>query len=88
LRLAKFSLEQGDQVKVFLIGKGVDLDKIDDKSLNVKGLAEEYQNAGGKIMACGTCLRMRNSTGSKLCPMSNMKTFYDIVRESDKVVSF
>jgi tetratricopeptide (TPR) repeat protein len=30
LRLANYTLEQGDGVKVFLIGKGVELDKIND----------------------------------------------------------
>ena len=30
LRLALFSLQQGDTVRIFLSGKGVDLDKIED----------------------------------------------------------
>ena len=30
LRLALLSLQQGDQVRIFLSGKGVDIDKIED----------------------------------------------------------
>jgi hypothetical protein len=30
LRLASYSLKQGDAVKVFLVGKGVELDQIND----------------------------------------------------------
>ena len=30
LRLALYSLEQGDEVRVFLSGKGVEIDRIED----------------------------------------------------------
>lgn len=87
LRLANFSLKQGDTVSVFLLGKGVELDRIEDSKFNVREQAEAVLAAGGKLLACGTCLKLRNSEGSELCPLSTMKDLYDIVRDSDRLVT-
>jgi len=88
LRLANYSLEQGDSVKVFLIGKGVELDKIDDPKFEVQEEARTLLDAGGQFLACGTCLKLRRSAGSELCPMSTLKDLYEIVRDSDRVLMF
>ncbi len=48
---------------------------------------QEFVDAGGEILACGTCLKLRQSNGSELCPLSTMKDLYELVRDSDKVVS-
>jgi uncharacterized protein involved in oxidation of intracellular sulfur len=40
------------------------------------------------ILACGTCLTLRNSQGSELCPLSTMKDLHALVREADRVVTF
>jgi len=87
LRLANFSLKQGDTVRVFLLGKGVEIDRIEDPKFNVREQAEAVLEAGGKLLACGTCLKLRNSEGSELCPLSTMKDLYDIVRDSDRLVT-
>ena len=85
LRLALYSLQQGDQVRIFLSGKGVDIDKIDDAKFDVKGKAKEVLDSRGQFQACGTCLKLRNSTGSEICPLSTLTDHYEIVRDSDKV---
>ena len=87
-RVAQYALEAGDDVSVFLLGKGVDLDKIQDAVYNVQEKAQAFQAAGGKILACGTCLQMHGSSGSKLCPISTMKDLYDLIQGSDRVVAF
>jgi uncharacterized protein involved in oxidation of intracellular sulfur len=87
LRLALYSLEQGDQVRIFLSGKGVDIDKIDDPKFDVKGQAQKVLDAGGQFLACGACLKLRNSEGSEICPLSMLKDQYEIVRDSDKVIT-
>jgi uncharacterized protein involved in oxidation of intracellular sulfur len=87
LRLALYSLEQGDKVRIFLSGKGVDIDKIDDPSFNVKELARKVLDAGGQFLACGTCLKLRDSEGSEVCPLSTLKDHYEVVRDSDKLVT-
>jgi len=88
LRVANYSLKQGDRVKVFLIGKGVELDKIDDPKFKVQEEARTLMDAGGQFLACGTCLKLRQSAGSELCPLSTLKDLYEIVRDSDRVLMF
>jgi uncharacterized protein involved in oxidation of intracellular sulfur len=88
LRLANYSRGQGDAVTVFLMGKGVELDKIEDGKFDVRGQAESFLKAGGRMAACGTCLKLRQSSGSDLCPLSTMKDLYEIVRDSDRIVTF
>ncbi len=87
-RFANFALQQKDEVSVFLLGQGVEIESIDDKNFNSKEQAEKFQGAGGKILACGTCLKIRNSEGSQLCPLSTMKDLYEIVKTSDRVLTF
>jgi uncharacterized protein involved in oxidation of intracellular sulfur len=87
LRLANYAANQGDAVSVFLLGRGVDLDKIDDPRFDVRGQARKLLEAKGRIAACGTCLKLRNSGGSELCPVSTMKDLYEIVRDSDRLVT-
>lgn len=88
LRLANYSLKQGDTVNVFLMGKGVELDQINDARFNVREQAQAVLAAGGKFLACGTCLKLRESKGSEICPLSTLKDLYDIVRDSDRLVTF
>ena len=87
LRLALYSLEQEDQVSIFLSGKGVEIDSINDSKFDVKCQAEKVLEAGGQYFACGTCLSLRNSDGSEICPISTLKTHYEIIRDSDKIVT-
>lgn len=87
LRLALFSLQQGDKVEIFLSGKGVEIDQIQDQRFNVKEIAKEVLDSGGKFYACGTCLQIRNSIGSMICPLSTIKKHYEIVRDSDKLIT-
>jgi len=88
LRLADFSRKEGDEVEVFLLAEGVELDGINDPKFDVRRQAESFLQAGGRIIACGTCLKLRNSQGSELCPLSTMKDLYTLIREADRVVTF
>jgi len=87
-RFANFSLKQGDAARVFLIGRGVDYQHVATAKFNTTAQGEDFLKAGGEIFACGTCIKSRNQEGSELCPLSTMKDLYDIVKESDRVVSF
>jgi len=66
----------------------VDLDGINDPKFDVRGQAESFLQAGGQVLACGTCLKLRNSQGAELCPLSTMKDLYTLIREADRVVTF
>ncbi|MEW5866570.1 MAG: DsrE family protein [Bacillota bacterium] len=87
-RLANFALKEGDEVKVFLLAKGVESESLDSEEFLVTEQMRSFAEAGGVILACGTCLRIRKSSGSELCPLSTMKDLHQIVKESDKVLTF
>ena len=87
-RLANYSIDKGDYVSVFLLGKGVELDQIEDAKFDAQGQARTFLGKNGKILACGTCLKIRNSGGSELCPVSTMKDLHELVRDSDRVLTF
>jgi len=88
LRLGNFAAKEGDDVGVFLLGKGVELDRIADDQFDVRGQSEALLTNRGRIMACGTCLKLREAGGSDLCPLSTMKDLYELIRDADRVVSF
>jgi sulfur relay (sulfurtransferase) complex TusBCD TusD component (DsrE family) len=87
LRLALYSLKQGDLVRIFLSGRGVEIDQIEAAKFDVKAQAQEILAAGGQFLACGSCLKLRNSDGSDVCPLSTIKDHYEIVRDSDRLVT-
>jgi uncharacterized protein involved in oxidation of intracellular sulfur len=87
-RLANYSVQEGDTVSIFLIGKGVETPTMSSKDYDVKGLMEKFYDAGGKILACGTCLKSRNNEGSKLCPVSSLSDLYKIVKTNEIILTF
>jgi uncharacterized protein involved in oxidation of intracellular sulfur len=88
LRLGNFSAKAGDEVSVFLLGKGVECESLDTDKFKVCEQIKELVKKGGKILACGTCLKIRRRSGSAVCPLSSMQDLYDLVKTSDKIVSF
>ena len=87
-RLGIFALKAGDSVKVFLLASGVDCEKLDTDKFKVTEQMQALVDAGGEILACGTCLKIRNKGGTEMCPLSTMADLYQVIRESDKVVMF
>ncbi|MFA4857949.1 MAG: DsrE family protein [Candidatus Margulisiibacteriota bacterium] len=88
LRYANYSLGQKDEVKVFFMGKGVEYQKVSTDKFNTIEQADKLIKFGGKVYACGTCIKSREQAGSEMCPISTLKDMYEIVKESDKVVTF
>jgi uncharacterized protein involved in oxidation of intracellular sulfur len=86
-RLGVFALTAGDEVKAFLLAKGVECESHVTEPFNVKQMMQSFVDAGGEILACGTCLKLRNAHGSELCPLSTMKDLYELIRDCDKVIS-
>ena len=87
-RFGNFALSKEDKVKVFLLGKGVESESLDTDKFKITEQIRLFINQGGKIFACGSCLRIRQSEGSEMCPMSSMADLYEIVNESDKIITF
>jgi uncharacterized protein involved in oxidation of intracellular sulfur len=87
-RLGNFALKEGDEVKAFLLASGVEAESLSNETYDISGMMQDLVDNGGEILACGTCLKIRNKEGTELCPMSTMKDLYEIIRDSDKVVTF
>lgn len=78
----------GDEVRVFLLGRGVEAETLDTEKFKIAEQMQTLNQAGGKILAYGTCLKARQSEGTELCPISTMHDLHQLVVECDKVLSF
>ncbi|HMQ77347.1 MAG TPA: DsrE family protein [Flavobacteriales bacterium] len=87
-RLANHAAGQKDKVRVFLLAKGVEAQNLGNKDFDVEAMMKKFVDAGGEILACGTCLKLRNTEGTALCPLSTMADLYEIVKRSDKIITF
>ncbi|MEW6610278.1 MAG: DsrE family protein [Patescibacteria group bacterium] len=88
-RLANFSLKQSDEVKIFLIGEGVEYEKSSSEKFNIAEQVNEFLKSDkAHILACGTCLKSRNQEETNTCPMNTMKDLYALVQECDKILTF
>lgn len=88
LRFSNFCIGQKDEVKIFLMGKGVEYELVSTEKFNTIEQAKRFLHSGGKILACGTCIKSRDQQDSEMCPINTMKDMYEIVKESDKVITF
>lgn len=88
-RLANFALKQGDHIKIFLLGEGVEYEAGSSEKFNIQEqVAELLKSDKAQIMACGTCLKSRHQEATSACPMSTMKDLYALVQECDKILTF
>ncbi len=87
-RLGVFALVKDDAVKVFLFAKGVECESLDTNQFKVTEQMKTLVDNGGEIFACGTCLKLRHSEGSEMCPLSTMQDLYNLIKWSDKIVTF
>lgn len=88
-RLAIMALKDGDQVKIFLLNEGADLETISDtENFDISAKIKEFKDLKGNILACGTCLKLRGKSESAVCPVSTLADLYQMVKESDKVLVF
>jgi len=87
-RLANFGISEKDETTVLLLAKGVGYENLSNEKYNILGQPQKYINNGEKILAYETCLKLREKDGTELCPVSTMNELYQMIRESDKVVSF
>ena len=88
LRYANFCIGQKDAVKIFFMGKGVEYQKVSTEKFNTIDQADNFLKSNGKIYACGSCIKSRDQESSELCPISTMKDMYEIIKWSEKVVTF
>jgi|SRR3989338_5011645 len=88
-RLGVTTLKAGNQVEIFLMNEGSELDTIPDtKDFDISVKVSEFKELKGEIYACGTCLKMRGKEGSSICPASTMSDLLKMIENSDKVLVF
>ncbi len=87
LRFGTTALLNEHEVKIFLLGRGVELESIKSEQFNIQEQIEMYIENKGKLYACGSCLKIRQM-GIEVCPVSTMHDMLHIVEESDKVLVF
>src|SRR3989339_1626464 len=87
-RFGNEALSKNQTVKMFLLGKGVELENVkDDKFPLLEGSIKKFIKNNGIILACGVCLKIREKEIG-ICLVSAMEDMLKIVDESDKVVTF
>jgi len=86
LRLGNEALRKGYEVKVFLLGGGVEIENIRDGDFDVAKVLGEFINSRGELLACGSCLKLRQQK-SAVCPVSTMSQLVEMIADSDKLVT-
>lgn len=87
-RFAVTARKQEHEVKLFLMGEAVECEGLKHEKYNVDEQLKKFVEAGGEILACGTCLKSRQLVGTKACPVSNMVDCVNLVVWADKTVTF
>jgi len=89
LRLGNLALKNEDGVSIFLIGEGVEYLKFSNDKFDIQKQVDTFLESGkGEILACETCMALRRQEASKTCPVSGMKELYNLIKDSDKVITF
>lgn len=87
-RFAVTAKKQKNEVKVFLMGEAVECEGLVHDIYNVDQQLNNFVEAGGEILACGTCLSSRKLDSSEACPISTMIDCVEMVEWADKTVTF
>jgi len=88
VRFANTALKQGHEVQLFLMSAGVEAVGITHEKYNAQRQIHDFVEAEGVLLACGTCIKSRNQSGSDICPISTMNDCLAMVEWADKVVTF
>ena len=87
-RFGNYAVNEGETVRVFLLGKGVQSESIDSEQFQITEHMRSFVERGGEIAACETCLKIHHLRGSELCPISTLADLHSLVVESDRLVAF
>ena len=88
-RLGITALKANNQVEIFLMSEGSELDTIPDtKDFDISVKISEFKKLKGEIYACGSCLKIRGKEESNVCPISTMSDLLKMIEGSDKILVF
>src|SRR3989304_2836843 len=87
LRLGKEAMAGGHKVTIFLLGSGVEIESIKNKTYNVSELIKNFAKSQGSLLGCGTCLGLRHREPGVILK-STITDLVKLIADADKVVSF
>jgi sulfur relay (sulfurtransferase) complex TusBCD TusD component (DsrE family) len=87
-RFAVTSKKIGHEVRVFLMGEAVECVNVTHEKFDVSGQIRAFADAGGTVLACGTCLKSRQMNGTETCPLSTMNDCVRLVEWADRMLTF
>ena len=87
LRLGSAALGEGHKVSVFLIGRGVEIEKIRDEKFDVTELLKKIARKEVRVLGCGTCMGLRHQEAGIILK-STLTELLKIIADSDKLVTF
>ena len=88
MRFAVTARKAGHEVKVFLMGEGVEIETLVHDKFNVEEQVNLYLENNGELLACGTCLKSRQLDDQTACPINTMMDCLAMVEWADKTVTF
>ena len=88
VRFGNASLKLNHEVKIFLMSAGVEIESITNERYNAKAQIDDFVRNKGIVLACGTCIKARNSDGTEVCPISTMNDCIRMVEWADRVITF
>ena len=87
LRFANTAISEKHQAEIFLLGQGVEIEKIKSEKFDIGKQLDKLKQLGGTMLACGTCIKSRDMQ-FEACQISTMKDMLKLVVESDRVLTF
>ncbi|MCQ2230256.1 MAG: DsrE family protein [Paludibacteraceae bacterium] len=87
-RFANYAQEWDNKVEIFLLGKGVETEKLMEENKDVKEQVDKFIDQGGVIMGCKTCLQNREKSESKICRVTCIEDLYNVVKKNQIVLTF
>ena len=83
--LANVAVQKGDEVSVFMLGKGVLFEKRSSEQFNVMAEIEKFE---GDFYVWKVCMKSHGLEGSSTCPIAWMDDLYEIAKGGEKVITF
>lgn len=87
MRFANYSIEWGNKVSIFLLGKGVEIEGLAKTNKDIGDQVEKYLDLDGTIYGCQVCFQSRKQA-NKICKLGCIQDMYDVVKKNKVVLSF
>ncbi|MHB8665909.1 MAG: DsrE family protein [Burkholderiales bacterium] len=88
LRFGSAVLSRGQEASIFLLGAAVEIEHLGNERFDVHKLLLRFDELGGVVLSCTTCLRIRKMDAAAVCPMSSMDDLARLTEEADRVLTF